>query len=226
LLSSVGPSNPGELPPFALLPLDAILEPEAGAQEPGHGSTDRKSITMASIMRRSITMPSTMRGSITMPSIMSVRIAGLGAVALLLTVGCGQPPSASLDAEWPLLLERQGDFLEAMASRDVDGIASLFTEGAVLHVVNLPPVEGRDAIVQFFGNLFGSLTASHAEVEETHMSAGADMAYSFGKTTNHFQRGEGIQSYGGKFALVWVKIEGEWVIVLHSVSSNQQEAAR
>jgi ketosteroid isomerase-like protein len=174
-----------------------------------------------------------MRRSITMKSTMSVRAAGpaalaflVAAVAFLLNAGCAQPRPASLDAEWPLLLERQGDFLETMASRDVEGIASMFAEGAVHHVANMPPVEGRDAIVQFYDNLFGSLTASHAEVEETHMSAGADMAYSFGRTTNQFRGSEGTESYAGKFALVWCKIEGEWVIVLYSVSSNQEHPAR
>ena len=161
-----------------------------------------------------------------MGSTMSLRAAVLASVAFLLATGCGQPRPASLDAEWPLLLERQGDFLEAMASRDVDGIPSLFAEDAVLHVANMPPVEGREAIVRFYGNLFGSLTASNAVVEETHMSAGGDMAYSFGQTTNQFRGPEGTESYAGKFALVWCKIEGEWVIVLYSVSSNQQGAAR
>jgi len=58
------------------------------------------------------------------------------------------------------------------------------------------------------------------------MSAGGDMAYSFGQTTNQFRGPEGTESYAGKFALVWCKVEGEWVIVLYSVSSNQQGAIR
>jgi ketosteroid isomerase-like protein len=148
------------------------------------------------------------------------------AFAFLLVGGCGFHQPASMDSEWPLLLGRQSGFLEAMEAKDADGMAAFFSEDAVLHVANMPPVEGRDAIRPFFGNLFSFLNSSSVVVEETHMSAGGDMAYSFGRTTNEFRGEEGSIAYAGKYVLVWCKIEGEWVIVLYAVSSNESAAPR
>ena len=154
------------------------------------------------------------------------RTALLPAFVFLLAVGCGHDEPATLDAEWPLLLERQSEFLEVMEAKDADGIAALFSEDAVVQVANMPPVEGLDAIRQFYGNLFSFLDASSAVVEETHMSAGRDMAYSFGRTSNQFRGPEGPVAYTGKYVLVWWKLGGQWMIVLYGVSSNEPVAAR
>ncbi len=149
------------------------------------------------------------------------RTAFSAALVLLLAAGCGPERPATLDAEWALFLERQGRFFESVEARDADGVAALFSEAAVLHVANMPPLEGREAIRQFYGNLFDYLTGSHAVPEETHMSASGDMAYGIGRTFNEFRGPEGPVGYAGKYALVWYKLEGEWMIVFYGVSSNE-----
>jgi ketosteroid isomerase-like protein len=158
--------------------------------------------------------------------IMRYRTAVPAAFVLLLGAGCSFDQPRALDAEWPPLLERQSEFFEAMEAKDADGIAALFSEDAVVHVANMPPVEGREAIRQFYGNLFGFLVASNAVPEETHLSAGGDMAYGFGRTSNEFRGPEGPVGYAGKYALVWYKFGGEWMIVLYGVSSNEPAEAR
>lgn len=122
------------------------------------------------------------------------------------------------------LNERQQEFFAAMGARDANRVAALFTDGAYVHVANMPPIEGRAAIRAFYVNLFGFLAASSATAEATHVSEGGAMAYSVGRTRNEFAGPEGPVEYTGKYALVWVREDGEWWIALYAISSNQAEA--
>jgi ketosteroid isomerase-like protein len=105
-------------------------------------------------------------------------------------------------------------------------MAGLFADDAVLHVANMPPVQGRDAIRRFYGNLFGFLSASAATPETLHISAGGDMAYGVGSATNEFRGPQGPAVYAGKYFLVWRKVADEWMVVLYGVSSNQSDPER
>ncbi len=131
-------------------------------------------------------------------------------------------PGGTLDG----LEARQAEFLDAMEARDASRVAGLFEDAAVLHVANMPPVEGREAIAGFYGNLFGFLLASAAVPERLELSEGGGMAWGIGRTTNEFMGPDGPVAYAGKYATVWRHGEGEWRIVLYSVSSDHSEPVR
>jgi ketosteroid isomerase-like protein len=145
-------------------------------------------------------------------------------LVILLAAACAHQPA---DTSWsrPLLEARQAEFFAAVSARDADWIADLFAEAAELHVANMPPVVGRNAIRQFYGRLFEFLSASTAEPSATRVSASGDMAYSTGRTTNEFRGADGPISYAGKYVLVWERREDDWRVVLYAISANQPPAS-
>jgi uncharacterized protein (TIGR02246 family) len=118
--------------------------------------------------------------------------------------------------------QRQAEFFAAIADRDADRTASFFADDAVLQVANMPPVEGREAIRGFYGNLFGFLSASSATPERLEVAASGDMAWSIGESRSTFRRPDGELSYTGKYALVWRKQDGAWRVALYAISSNER----
>lgn len=47
--------------------------------------------------------------------------------------------------------QRQSESFAALEARDADTTAALFADEAVVHVANMPPIEGRSAIREFYG---------------------------------------------------------------------------
>jgi ketosteroid isomerase-like protein len=147
------------------------------------------------------------------------------AVTVVLSSACAHraSPDAAAGAS---VAQRQGAFFMALSAKDVDATVAFFDDDAVLHVAGMPPIEGRTAIRQFYGNLFRFLSATTATPETLHVSRSGDLAYSTGRASNEFQGTDGRTAYSGKYVLVWTRDGGNWAIALYSVSSNQSDAAR
>lgn len=149
------------------------------------------------------------------------------AVALLIAsvTGCAHR-QALAGTEVERLALRQDEFFAALAARDTDAMAALFADSAVLHIANMPPVDGRSAIHRFYGNVFRFLSASRSAPQTLYVSAAGDMAYGTGTVANEFRGADGVVEYTGKYVLVWRKLAGDWTVVHYGVSSNQPEAGR
>lgn len=147
-------------------------------------------------------------------------------IFVLLGSACAHSPSPTATGEQEALQQRERDFLAALGARDLERTTAYFAEDAALHVANMPPLQGRSAIAQFYGNVFRFLRVSEAVPERLHVSSSTDLAYSAGRVTNVFEGAEGRAEYAGKYLLVWEKRAGEWTIVFYSISSNQAEARR
>jgi ketosteroid isomerase-like protein len=156
-----------------------------------------------------------------------MRVVGIVVVAatVALTAACAHraPPD---NGDSGSVAQRQSGFFMALSSKDVDATVAFFADDAVLHVAGMPPIEGRTAIRQFYGNLFRFLSATTAAPETLHVSRSGDLAYSTGRASNEFQVADGLTAYSGKYVLVWTRDGGNWAIALYSVSSNQSDAAR
>lgn len=150
-----------------------------------------------------------------------IRNAFLVAFGLALAAACADDSGSSLDADRHLLELRQSEFQDALLARDADRLAEVFADTAVMHVANMPPIEGRDAIRDFYRNMFGFLDSSTATPEAIHLSGAGDMAAVVGTTRNAFRGPQGRIEYSGKYSLVWIKPADEWLILLYSVSSNE-----
>lgn len=147
-------------------------------------------------------------------------------LVVLLGSACAHRSSPTTEGEHEALQQREREFLAALGTRDLEQTTAYFAEDAVLHVANMPPVQGRSAIGQFYGNVFRFLRASQATPERLHVSSSADLAYSVGRVSNLFEGEQGKTEYAGKYLLVWEKRTGEWAIVLYSLSNNRAEANR
>jgi uncharacterized protein (TIGR02246 family) len=118
--------------------------------------------------------------------------------------------------------DRQAEFFTAIAERDADRTASFFADDGVLQVASFPPIEGREAIRGFYGNLFGFLSASSATSQRLEVASSRDMAWSVGESRSTFRRPDGEISYTGKYTLVWRKEDGAWRVALYAISSNER----
>jgi ketosteroid isomerase-like protein len=150
----------------------------------------------------------------------------IATVILLLATACahGPPHDPQLGREG--LRPRQDAFLAALAARDLEQTVAHFAEDAVLHVANMPPVQGREAIRQFYGNVFRFLSASEPVAERSHVAESGDLAYSVGSVTNVFRGEQGPVEYVGKFLLIWERRADEWAIAVYSISNNRPDASR
>jgi ketosteroid isomerase-like protein len=142
-------------------------------------------------------------------------------MALFLGAGCAGAPPGAVDPSRSLLLQREAQLFQAVAARDADRVAAHFADHARLHVANMPPVEGREAIRRFYENMFRFLAASVASPETAHVSASGDLAYTTGGTSNRFRAADGTVEYAGKYVLVWIRYEGDWQVALYAISSNE-----
>lgn len=144
-------------------------------------------------------------------------------IFLALACGCAHRAPSSSGADEASLRQRQSDFLEALTAKDPDQVAAHCAEDAVIHIANLPPIHGREAIRQLYRNIFRFLRASTYTPEVLRMSSSGDVAYSAGGVTTAFDGEQGLVEYPGKYLLVWEQREGAWLIVAYSISNNQSD---
>jgi ketosteroid isomerase-like protein len=135
--------------------------------------------------------------------------------------GCRGDLRNGAEVEATALELRQEAFFDALRTRDPSAIQGFFTEDAVLHVANMPPVEGREAIGRFYENLFRFMLGTRAAPERLDLAPGGGMAVGAGSTRNEFQGPEGPVSYSGKYLLAWKRVDGEWFIAAYAISSDQ-----
>lgn len=145
------------------------------------------------------------------------------AMILTLAVGCAHRLPAPSEPESAGLQQRQSDFLEALTAKDPDQVATHFAEDAVIHIANLPPIHGREAIRQLYRNIFRFLRASTYTPEVLRLAGSGDMAYSAGAVTTAFDGEQGLVEYPGKYLLIWERRDGVWSVVAYSISNNQSD---
>lgn len=150
----------------------------------------------------------------------------LSAVAVLLVIACAPRSVAGEAANREDPGERQSSFFAALAAKDVEQTVAHFAEDATLQVAGMPPIRGRAAIQQFYGNVFRFLSATTPTSESVRVSGGGDMAYSIGSVTNVFEGEDGRVEYAGKYLLIWERGDAEWFISAYTISSNQPDGTR
>jgi len=145
---------------------------------------------------------------------------------LLLAGACAHIANAASDDAATRLERREAAFHAAAADRDAERVTAFFADDAVLHVAGMPEIRGREAIGRFYANMYRFLAATRATPVSRQAASSGDLAYSTGRTVNEFRGPDGVVSYAGKYALVWTRQDGEWLVSLYAVSSDQPDAAR
>lgn len=147
-------------------------------------------------------------------------------VCLLLAVGCAGAPTVPTVDHGADLAQRQTAFHAAMHAKDAQALSALFAEGGVVHVAGMPAVEGREAIAQFYANLFRFLAGTEARPDALRLAADGSMAYEVGRTANAFVGPQGRTTHVGKYLLVWERGGEGWLVAAYSVGSDQRDGAR
>jgi ketosteroid isomerase-like protein len=150
----------------------------------------------------------------------------MGATVLLALAACAPAPAVVVAAAPQRLEQRQSEFLAALSARDVERTMAHFADDAVLHIANMPAIQGRAAIGRFYENVFRFLAASDPMAELTRVSSGGDMAYTVGRVTNTFAGEQGEVEHTGKFTLVWERRDGEWWVAVYGISSDRPDTPR
>jgi ketosteroid isomerase-like protein len=147
-------------------------------------------------------------------------------IILFLFAGCTERTTIDLVNEHELLQQRQIEFLSALSSKDIEKTLEHFAFDAVVHIANMPPIDGSDAIRQLYENVFRYLSSSEYTPDPLRISESADLAYSTGSVTNVFEGADRRIEYPGKYLIIWGKRENIWKVVVYSVSNNLSETSR
>jgi uncharacterized protein (TIGR02246 family) len=108
---------------------------------------------------------------------------------------------------------RQDRLAEAVAMRDADSAAMLYTEDACLIPQAAPTCTGRSAIAAFFAgaieNGIGKASFTTDEVDGDEVRASETGHYALYATP---PGSEPILAAEGRYLIVWRKVDGEWRI--------------
>lgn len=141
-------------------------------------------------------------------------------IALVLAF-CSSVALLSSQDEAEALKRRSRAFFEALSAKNAASIGSFFADDAVLQTADMPAMRSRQAIAQFYAKVFGFLVSSSATPEIVRVASSGDMAFEEGRAKNVFSRGQTKSEFAGKYLIVWVKQNGDWVIAAYALSSDQ-----
>ncbi len=129
--------------------------------------------------------------------------------------------SPDLDAEAAVIREANRAWLAAEREGNVDAIMSFIAEDAVFQPQEAPPFSGLETIRQFYEDFFslGGVDIS-AGPEEVVLSSSGDLAYDIGTNYLVTEGPEGQTRSELKYLGVWKKMEGQWLCVAISWSTN------
>ena len=146
--------------------------------------------------------------------------AALGWVAVFMVVAL---VGGTAKADWfrDKVDENIGQFVEVFNAGDASALATLYAEDARLMPPGSPVVEGRAAIEEFWGGVFGigevSLTLDTSEAHNN-----GTLGYSVGRYTFSIQPAEGEPiADEGKYTIVWKRgPTGRWELAVDIWNTN------
>lgn len=105
-------------------------------------------------------------------------------------------------------------FTEAANAGNADGIASLYTDDAVLMPPDMPAVTGRDNIRAVFAGMMAQMPGMKIAFEVQDVAANGPLAGERGAWIITTPTPDGGSSeMRGKYLVAWHRIDGEWMMV-------------
>jgi len=141
-------------------------------------------------------------------------LAALGAVVM----GCqtATPPKIGATGDEAAVRAARAGQNEAIAARDLDRIASYWTDDVEIRRGLGPLVIGRGEYRRLFAGdstrSRDSVVIYQREPNAVEISARWPLAYESGTWAGHLGRGDGPLVIGGRYAAQWVKRDGRWLI--------------
>ncbi len=111
------------------------------------------------------------------------------------------------------ILKNTADFSKHVMSSNYEMIAASYTEDAKIFPNNMKILEGKDIIK--YWTLPKGLSTSHHKITQNEITIIKDTAYDYGYYEGKTQNIKGEErTWGGKYVIVWKKINGDWKIYL------------
>ena len=157
-----------------------------------------------------------------MPKIALGRYLLIAPVAALLIAslgGCGTPPAVDTMAEAETVKELDREWARRYADRDMDWIAAIQMEDAVLLAPGGDRVDGRDAVRAAWEGMPNILPQAVWEPVMVRVASSGDMAYVYGTAVGTTPDGTEIPM---KYLEAWVKVDGEWKVAADMFNANVQ----
>lgn len=141
--------------------------------------------------------------------------------ALALTSCQPSTPAIDVDAEARTIERLHSEWADAEVAKDLDASLAFLTPDAILQPPNAAPIQGHDAIRQFYISMFqlpiAAMTMGPATVV---VSESGDVAADWGTLTLVVNGNDGPITDTLKFMAVWQRRNGEWKVLANSWSSN------
>lgn len=130
-------------------------------------------------------------------------------------------PVADREADAALIRAADRALLDAETKRDLDAAIALFSEDAVLHPPDTPPVRGREAVRAFYSDWFAiPYTGIYSDSDTVVVSSAGDLAYLIGNSHVEMDASAGGGRLDGKYISLWRKVNGQWLCTGVTWSGN------
>ena len=130
-----------------------------------------------------------------------------------------------LSRERAALQARTEGVVAAEVAFDVPEALQYWAEDAILHPAGSPLIKGKEAIRELYEQYFesGLLREFSGVSSHLEMASSGDLAYEHGFNRMVFARDDDDLLNVGKYLAVWKKINGEWLVVALSFTSDAPE---
>lgn len=110
----------------------------------------------------------------------------------------------------------------AAARHDLDGMMAIYAPGAQELLPGLPPIQGRDAIREFYRGLLERFPhfTHEFEAEEIVVARSGDLAVVRGAYRFTADRRQPDETQSGKFVGVWRYRDGDWRLQVNISNGN------
>ncbi|MGX7000474.1 YybH family protein [Caballeronia sp. KNU42] len=112
------------------------------------------------------------------------------------------------------LLARYDTWMNAVAAKDIDAIASIYASDAVYMPPGQPRHVGKEAVLAVWRTYFKRPDFKALYTPSLSIAANLDIAYDVGSYVVTLTRDAEIVEVRGKYVAIWKMDEGEWVVAV------------
>lgn len=112
-----------------------------------------------------------------------------------------------------IILTNIKNFSRAYVSADYDKLTDFYSQDGKIFPTGADIIEGHFAIKQRWTLGKGTKILSH-KITPVEISVIGNMAYDYGYYQGTWSKNEVIDSWKGKYVIIWKKVEGDWKIYL------------
>lgn len=112
-----------------------------------------------------------------------------------------------------IILKNTADFSKYVMSSNYEMIAASYTDDAKIFPNNMKILEGKDIIK--YWTLPEGISTSYHKITQSEITITKDTAYDYGYYEGKTKNSKGEEkTWGGKYVIVWKKINGDWKMYL------------